>query len=150
MKVREASIEEAVEVLAKIREFAYPADYAAIVARTAGKSACILVAEQDGECLGVKIGYRLSSTCFYSWLGGVAPAGRRRGVAQVLLEAQECWAVNQGYQELRVKSRNRFSAMLRLLLRNGYQIEHMEKKDGIDDYRLHFVKQLTANDNYSQ
>ncbi|MBY5948597.1 GNAT family N-acetyltransferase [Photobacterium rosenbergii] len=148
MHIREASIEEAVTMLAAISEFARPATEDEIKQRLRGHRALILVAEQDGELVGVKIGYQLSEECFYSWLGGVAPAGRRGGVAQALLEAQEEWVVAQGYQELRVKSRNRFPAMLRLLLRNGYQIEHLEKKDGIEDYRLHFIKQL--NDNNSQ
>ena len=148
MYIREASIEEAVTVLAAITEFAHPATLEDVTARLRSHRALILVAEQEGALVGVKIGYQLSEDCFYSWLGGVAPAGRRGGVAQSLLEAQEDWAVAQGYQTLRVKSRNRFPAMLRLLLRNGYQVEHLEKKDGIEDYRLHFVKQL--NDNNSQ
>ncbi len=142
MKIRQASLAEAVEVLARISEFALPADENALQARLKGKASLILVAELGGQLVGVKIGYRLSETCFYSWLGGVAPEGRCGGVAQALLEAQETWVVEQGFEELRVKSRNRFPAMLRLLLRNGYLIEHMEKKDGIEDYRLHFVKSL--------
>ena len=148
MHIREASIEEAVTVLAAITEFVRPATEDDLKQRLRGHRALILVAELNEELVGVKIGYQLSEECFYSWLGGVAPAGRRSGVAQALLEAQEEWVVTQGYQELRVKSRNRFPAMLRLLLRNGYQVEHLEKKDGIEDYRLHFVKQL--NDNNSQ
>ncbi|AJR06963.1 N-acetyltransferase [Photobacterium gaetbulicola] len=148
MHIREASIEEAATVLAAITEFARPASEEDIKERLRGHRVLILVAEINDEMVGVKIGYQLSEDCFYSWLGGVAPAGRRGGVAQALLEAQEEWVVAQGYQQLRVKSRNRFPAMLRLLLRNGYQVEHLEKKEGIEDYRLHFVKQL--NDNNSQ
>ncbi|MCQ1057907.1 GNAT family N-acetyltransferase [Photobacterium sp. ZSDE20] len=148
MHIREASTEEAVTVLVAITEFARPATEDELKQRLRVHRALILVAEIDGELAGVKIGYQLSEDCFYSWLGGVAPAGRRSGVAQALLEAQEAWVLAQGYQTLRVKSRNRFPAMLRLLLRNGYQIEHLEKKDGIEDFRLHFVKQL--NDNNSQ
>lgn len=148
MHIREASIEEAVTVLAAITEFARPATEDELKRRLRVHRALILVAEIDGELAGVKIGYQLSEDCFYSWLGGVAPAGRRRGVAQALLEAQEAWVLAQGYQVLRVKSRNRFPDMLRLLLKNNYQIEHLEKKDGIEDFRLHFVKQL--NDNNSQ
>ena len=142
MKIRQASLAEATEVLARISEFAQPADEHALEVRLRGKAPLILVAELDGQLVGVKIGYRLSETCFYSWLGGVAPEGRCNGVAQALLEAQETWVKQQGFEELRVKSRNRFPAMLRLLLRNGYLIEHMEKKDGLEDYRLHFVKNL--------
>lgn len=144
MKVRQASVAEAAVVLARIDEFAEPADEMALQTRLRGKQPLILVAELDEQLVGVKIGYRLSETCFYSWLGGVAPEGRCGGVAQALLETQEAWAVEHGFQELRVKSRNRFPAMLRLLLRNGYLIEHMEKKDGLEDYRLHFVKTLAT------
>ncbi|WP_299019928.1 GNAT family N-acetyltransferase [uncultured Photobacterium sp.] len=142
MKIRQASVAEAVTVLTRIQEFANPADAVGLELRLKGRQPLILVAEKEGLLVGVKIGYRLSETCFYSWLGGVAPEGRCNGVAQALLEAQEGWAAELDYEELRVKSRNRFPAMLRLLLRNGYQIEHMEKKDGIEDYRLHFVKSL--------
>lgn len=142
MKIREASVAEAAEVLARIDEFARPADEAALQARLRGRQPLILVAEKDNRLVGVKIGYRLSEACFYSWLGGVAPEGRRAGVAQALLDAQEAWVAKQGFEELRVKSRNRFPAMLQLLIKNGYRIEHMEKKDGLEDYRLHFVKTL--------
>ncbi|MGR5065919.1 N-acetyltransferase family protein [Photobacterium sp. DNB22_13_2] len=145
MHIREASIEEAVTVLATITEFARPATEDELKQRLRVHRALILVAEIEGELVGVKIGYQLSEDCFYSWLGGVAPAGRRNGVAQGLLEAQEAWVLAQGYQALRVKSRNRFPGMLCLLLKNGYKIEHLEKKDGIEDFRLHFVKQLNNN-----
>ncbi len=46
----------------------------------------------------------------------------------MLLEAQEEWVAEQGYKTLKVKSRNQFPAMLRLLLRNGYLIEKFEEK----------------------
>ena len=88
MHIREASIAEAVTVLSAITEFARPATEAEVIARLRGHRALILVAELSGEAVGVKIGYQLSEDCFYSWLGGVAPTGRRSGVAQALLEAQ--------------------------------------------------------------
>lgn len=46
----------------------------------------------------------------------------------MLLEAQEEWVAEQGYKTLKVKSRNQFPAMLRLLLRNDYIIEKFEEK----------------------
>ena len=63
-------------------------------------------------------------------------------MAQALLEAQEARVIDQGYQQLTVKSRNRFPAMVRLLMLNGYLIEDIEKKEGVLDYRLHFRKAL--------
>ncbi|WP_318499833.1 GNAT family N-acetyltransferase [Photobacterium leiognathi] len=142
LQIREASVEEALEVLHRILEFAAPISLAELTARLANKSALILVAENQQQLVGVKIGYALDKQVFYSWLGGVLPAGRGRGVAQALLEAQEAWVIDQGYQQLTVKSRNRFPAMVRLLIRNGYLIEDIEKKEGVLDYRLHFRKAL--------
>ncbi|WP_305420542.1 GNAT family N-acetyltransferase [Photobacterium leiognathi] len=142
LQIREASVEEALEVLHRIVEFAAPISLAELTARLANKSALILVAENQQQLVGVKIGYALDKQVFYSWLGGVLPAGRGHGVAQVLLEAQEAWVIDQGYQQLTVKSRNRFPAMVRLLMRNGYLIEDIEKKEGVLDYRLYFRKAL--------
>ncbi|WP_318437424.1 GNAT family N-acetyltransferase [Photobacterium leiognathi] len=142
LQIREASVEEALEVLHRIVEFAAPISLAELTARLASNSALILVAENQQQLVGVKIGYALDKQVFYSWLGGVLPAGRGRGVAQALLEAQEAWVIDQGYQQLTVKSRNRFPAMVRLLIRNGYLIEDIEKKEGVLDYRLHFRKAL--------
>lgn len=142
MQICEASLAEAVTVLAAISEFAHSESVASLEARLGDKPRSVLVAEVAGELVGVKIGYAKSDTEFYSWLGGVAPQGRGQGVAQALLEAQEAWVKAQGYQTLSVKSRNRFAAMLRLLLRNQYQIVDLEKKDGVEDYRLYFTKRL--------
>ncbi|WP_318433740.1 GNAT family N-acetyltransferase [Photobacterium leiognathi] len=142
LQIREASVEEALEVLHRIVEFAAPISLTELTARLANKSALILVAENQQQLVGVKIGYALDKQVFYSWLGGVLPAGRGHGVAQALLEAQEAWVIDQGYQQLTVKSRNRFPAMVRLLMRNGYLIEDIEKKEGVLDYRLHFRKAL--------
>ncbi|MGC9552370.1 GNAT family N-acetyltransferase, partial [Vibrio metoecus] len=52
------------------------------------------------------------------------------------------WALEQGYQRIKVKSRNQFPAMLRLLIRNNYLIEEYEKKDQILESRIHFVKSI--------
>ncbi|EPT8923727.1 hypothetical protein [Cronobacter malonaticus] len=72
--------------------------------------------------MGFKLGYESARGAFYSWPGGVVPAYRRDGIAQQRLETQECWARENGYQRLYVKTRNQFRAMLMLLVRNGYQV----------------------------
>ena len=100
------------------------------------------MAEDDDVLLGFKIGYALDQRTFYSWFGGVSPLARNKGVAQAQLEAQEAWVQKQGYEQLKVKSRNQFPAMLRLLLRNGYLIEKLEEKEDINAHRIHFLKQI--------
>jgi len=140
--VREGSLEEVVSVVEQITEFARKESVASLSERLAGKTSLILVAEEAGVLLGFKIGYELDENTFYSWFGGVSPLARNKGVAQAQLDIQEQWVKQQGYQQLKVKSRNLFPAMLRLLLKNGYLIEKLEEKEDINAHRIHFLKQI--------
>ncbi|PMM19888.1 GNAT family N-acetyltransferase [Vibrio splendidus] len=140
--VREGSLEEVVSVVEQITEFAKKESVASLSERLAGKTSLILVAEEAGVLLGFKIGYELDENTFYSWFGGVLPIARNKGVAQAQLDTQEQWVQQQGYKRLKVKSRNQFPAMLRLLLRNGYLIEKLEEKEDINAHRIHFLKQI--------
>ena len=140
--VREGSLEEAVSVVEQITEFAKKESVASLSERLAGKTSLILVAEEAGVLLGFKIGYELDENTFYSWFGGVSSLARNKGVAQAQLDVQELWVKQKGYQQLKVKSRNQFPAMLRLLLRNGYLIEKLEEKEDINDHRIHFLKKI--------
>ncbi|WP_428771934.1 N-acetyltransferase family protein [Vibrio sp.] len=142
MKIRTGSLAEVVQVVNCIDEFVEKESEASLAARLAGKKQLVLVAEQDGQLLGFKIGYQQDEQTFYSWLGGVAPLARNTGVAQLLLDHQQRWAAEQDYRWLTVKSRNRFPAMLRLLLRNGYQIHHFEPYQPLEESRIHFIKAL--------
>ncbi|MFG0605750.1 GNAT family N-acetyltransferase [Vibrio mimicus] len=142
MLVREGSLNEVTQIVAQISEFAKSENEQSLQARLENKPNLVLVAENNGELLGFKIGYKLDSETFYSWFGGVAPAARGHGVAQRLLEVQEAWVLEQGYKRIKVKSRNQFPAMLRLLIKNGYLIENYEKKDPIIESRIHFSKEL--------
>ena len=140
--VREGSLEEVVSVVEQITEFAKKENVASLSERLAGKTSLILIAEEAGVLLGFKIGYELDENTFYSWFGGVSSLARNKGVAQAQLDVQEQWVKQQGYQQLKVKSRNQFPAMLRLLLRNGYLIEKLEEKEDINTHRIHFLKQI--------
>ena len=126
--VREGTLEECVAVVQQIDEFSHKESVESLSARLQNKKQLVLVAEEDGQLLGFKIGYQLDEHTFYSWFGGVSPLARNKGVAQSLLDFQEDWVIKKGYSQLKVKSRNQFPAMLRLLLRNNYMIENYTKK----------------------
>ncbi len=142
MLIREGTLEEALKVITHVTEFANGETIESMAQRLGDKNSLILVAEKNGTVVGFKIGYELDEDTFYSWFGGVAPQARNEGVAQMLLEAQEEWVAEQGYKTLKVKSRNQFPAMLRLLLRNGYLIEKFEEKVNLRESRVHFIKAL--------
>ncbi|MEO1046224.1 MAG: GNAT family N-acetyltransferase [Pseudomonadota bacterium] len=81
------------------------------------------LAENDsGEALGFKLGYRREPQLLYSWLGGVAPAARRRGVASALMTAQHQWAHDHGYHHVETRTRSINNAMIIANLRGGFNI----------------------------
>jgi len=143
MKIRLGSLAECVAVVEQIPEFAHKETQASLSARLSDKQdVLVLLAEHQGELVGFKIGYALDSHRYYSWFGGVSPQGRRLGVAQALLEAQEREVVGKGFKRLEVKSRNRFTGMLCLLLKNGYLIENIDKYEDSLESRIRFGKQF--------
>ncbi|HIE6454178.1 TPA: GNAT family N-acetyltransferase [Serratia marcescens] len=140
--VRNATLEEIHRLYQRIPEFGNLHSLADLQRRIGTAHASLLIAEIDGQPAGFKLGYQQRETVFYSWLGGVLPAFRRHGVAQALLAEQERWAQAQGYRQLTVKTRNRFRAMLTMLLTHHYQIVQLEKKGEVADYRLLLEKNL--------
>lgn len=139
---RQGTLQECVEAANQIDEFVSKESVASLSNRLAGKSALILVAEENADILGFKIGYELDQNTFYSWFGGVTDPARNKGVAQALLKAQEIWVRQRGYERIKVKSRNQYPAMLRLLLRNGHLIDRIEEKEHVIENRIHFEKNL--------
>jgi len=125
-----------------IPEFARSINSEEIDQRLGHRESIALIAYVDGNPAGFKLGYQINDRLFYSWLGGVLPDYRRYGVAQSLLVAQENMCRTKGYCWLQVKTRNCFPGMMRLLIKNKFQIISLEKKGSPSDYRLLFEKQL--------
>ncbi|MGX9782601.1 GNAT family N-acetyltransferase [Janthinobacterium lividum] len=140
--IRPGSIAEAWHVLQAIPEFDQRRSLAQLQERLPA-SALVLIAEADGQPVGCKLGYAAEDGSLYSWLGGVLPAHRKTGLAQRLLEAQEAWASAHGFAAITVKSMNRYPAMLRVLIRNGYQIRVVEHYGDPARERIHFIKALS-------
>ncbi|MDN2714162.1 GNAT family N-acetyltransferase [Janthinobacterium sp. SUN120] len=140
--IRIGNIEEAWQVLQAIPEFDRERNLAQLQERLPA-GALVLIAEADGQPVGCKLGYAAEDGSLYSWLGGVLPAHRKTGLAQRLLEAQETWASEHGFAAVTVKSMNRYPAMLRLLIRNGYQIRLVEHFGDPVSERIHFIKALS-------
>ncbi|MGF1911254.1 GNAT family N-acetyltransferase [Vibrio kasasachensis] len=140
--VRQGTLEECIEAVEAINEFIHKESVVTLSERLMGKRSLILVAEEQGKIIGFKIGYELDPHTFYSWFGGVSPVMRGKGIAQQLLKDQEAWVFEQGYRVTKVKSRNRFTSMLRLLIKNGYLIESVEQKPDLCESRIHFIKTM--------
>lgn len=148
MQITQGSIADAFDAYRRIPEFAphLKPDRDEFERRLTGAAALILVAVDAGDCVGFKLGYdRYRDGSFYSWLGGVVPDHRGRGVAGALLGEQEARVREAGYRRVYVKTRNRFTAMRVLLARSRYAIVAVDRdpaSGAFDDLRLTLVKVL--------
>ncbi|NID08556.1 GNAT family N-acetyltransferase [Fibrivirga algicola] len=93
-----------------------------------------ILAVADGQVVGCKLGYDWHLTAdkpgeaaatkrtFYSWLGGVDPAYRGRGIAGALMQLQHEACQQAGYVAVRTHTYNQWRDMLIMNLRQGFQI----------------------------
>lgn len=79
-------------------------------------------AESASGLTAYKIGYAMTQTKYYSWLGGVHPDHRREGLASELMKRQHNWAAEQGYQLIETSANKENVAMARLNLSHGFTI----------------------------
>ncbi|TLS36589.1 GNAT family N-acetyltransferase [Pseudalkalibacillus caeni] len=76
----------------------------------------------DESVIAYKIGYERKSGHYYSWLGGVSPAYREKGIASTLMKKQHDWCLQTGYQSIQTKTKNKWKGMLILNLKYGFDI----------------------------
>jgi GNAT superfamily N-acetyltransferase len=82
----------------------------------------ILLALENEQIVGCKLGYERKPGHYYSWLGCVVPAYRGRGIAKELMNRQHDWCREQGYHAVRTQTYNQWREMLILNLRCGFDI----------------------------
>jgi GNAT superfamily N-acetyltransferase len=84
------------------------------------------LAVENGAWRGFKLGYRRGGALFYSWLGGVEPELRGKGVASELMRLQHQDAAAQGYRFAETRTRAANNAMIVLNLRHGFHVAGFE------------------------
>ncbi|MFS0688405.1 GNAT family N-acetyltransferase [Sporosarcina sp. 179-K 8C2 HS] len=100
-----------------------------------------IVAMEDNQVVGYKIGYSLSADRYYSWYGGVHGAYRGRGVASRLMQLQHRLVKESGYETIETKTRNKWREMLILNIKYGFDItETFTDDEGI--HRIILEKRL--------
>ncbi|PYE30183.1 acetyltransferase (GNAT) family protein [Idiomarina fontislapidosi] len=136
----QGTVADIIEIDAAVPEFDNKNSKEKIEQRLAGKETLILVALEGAKKVGYKLGYALSDTEFYSWLGAVHPSYRGHGIAKQLLKQQEAWVKSKGFKSIRVKSMKKFPAMLQLLISQGYVICGYDDKGSPEASKIHFIK----------
>ncbi len=104
-------------------------------------SPLLLVATHLEDIIGFKLGYIIpDTTTFFSWLGGVHPDYRRRGIAESLLKQQEASIKEKGMDTIYFTTYDKFPAMIQLGKKHHYELVKTEQDDG--EIKYWYEKQL--------
>lgn len=102
----------------------------------------LLVASHEKRPVGFKLGYAgTRPSHFHSWLGGVVPPYRRRGIAFRMLRMQEEWARSAGFTTIGFNTFNRFPEMQALGRKAGYALVNSTVENG--EAKRWFEKRLS-------
>ena len=141
--IHESKLDDAVMVSANMPEFDDPYKILEYSKRLNSIAHLILTAYDDHNPIAFKIGYqRHSDGSFYSWMGGVLPNYRRKGIANNLADQQESWAKKNGYNSIRMQTREKHKAMLALAINRGFQITNRIEKTSSSNTRIWMNKPL--------
>ena len=81
----------------------------------------------------------------YSWIGGTRRDWRGQGFFRALTEQQELWAVEQGFDEIIVKTKNKFYDMRGTLDHLRFQVVKYERHQGDNaESKVYLSKRLQA------
>lgn len=143
IEIKEGTLIEALKILKGVPEFDHLLGLDYYQGKIANKESLILIAMLGDKMVGCKVGYQKhQDNSFYSWLGGVLPQYRKKGVAKSLAREMEAWAYKKGYTKIRFKTLNRHKEMLVFALSNGFDIFNTKPKDELENYRIELVKHL--------
>ena len=127
IEIRQVAPEMAYEVSLMVDELQPPYSWEKWKNRLRGREHICLVALEEGEPAGCKIGY-FEHDHFYSWVGGVRTKWRRQGIASKLAERLEEIVREKGVDVIRMKTWNRFRGMLLFAIRDGFDIVDVERE----------------------
>lgn len=140
--VRTATIAEIHPMTRQIPEFIDPYPIEEYKKRLSNAPNLVLAAFDRDKIIGFKIGYERGAGVFYSWMGAVLPNYRKLGVAKALVKRQEEWALEQNYQKIQFKTRNKLRSMLLFAIKNDFNIIGIIEKETIGEYRIIMEKKL--------
>lgn len=132
---------DAVPVIRKINVEIF--DETRIINRLDRDHLIMLLAYQQEQPVGFKVGYAESASVYYSAKGGVLEPHRRRGIARWLLYEMMDLARAKGYAYFAFDTLpNLHHGMTVLGLNEGFEVVGASFSDQFDDYILRFEKSL--------
>jgi hypothetical protein len=83
---------------------------------------------------------------FYSWIGGTRGPWRGEGHYRALTEQQELWAVGHGYDEMAVKTKNKFHSMRATLAHLGFDVVGYRRNPGDNSESKVYLSKVLGRD----
>ncbi len=102
----------------------------------------VMLAALDNRPVGFVIGFELKPFVFYTWLMVVAADFRRKSIGRQLIESQNEWARNHGYEFTRFEALNRHRPMISLAIDTSYDIVGTRWDAVRSDLLIQFEKAL--------
>ncbi len=84
--------------------------------------ATAVLARDAGRLVGFKLGYAMTESRYYSWLGGVHLGARGSGVARQLMRRQHHWLKEMGCSQVETSTDQGNVAMARVNLQEGFAV----------------------------
>ncbi len=92
------------------------------------KDVHITIAAIKGKLVGYAIGHEVRGK-YYLWSLAVLQKYRKKGIGSEIIEEQIRFAKEKGYTSLFVKTSNKWKDMLRLLLKNGFNVIGFKERE---------------------
>lgn len=142
-QIIEGDIQTAYELNNLIPEFEKKTLRAEFDKRLSSNNSKVFVAQIEGEYVGYVAAYdRYNDGSYYCWMAAVLPEYRRNGVLTNMMDTLESWAKENGYNKIKIKTRNDRKEMQHYLISKGYEFTEVVAKDNRADNRLHLEKDL--------
>ena len=106
----------------------------------------VLIASLDERPIGFFCGFELKPSVFFSWLFGVMPDFRRRGIASQLMDAVHVWVREHEYDSIRFECHNQHRPMLHLAIEQEYDIVGIRWDPDRGQNLVIFEKVLSSED----
>jgi ribosomal protein S18 acetylase RimI-like enzyme len=140
--IKESSLEAAAAIHMRIPEFeSYDLQY--YRERCANSEVLVLAAFNGDIPAGYLMGYdRYKDGSFYCWMAGVVPEFRRSGVLNSMMNQMIKWARSKGYRKIKIKTRNSRREMLAYLVKNGFYIVRVSRREPLSETRILMEKDI--------
>lgn len=112
--------------------------------RIDGLKSLITAAYHENTPIGYMISYQPKDDLesIYCWLAGVDYRYRRLGALTELMKYHMNWAKENGYQKMKIKTRNDKRNMLNYLVKNGWNFTKVEEAVTIESNSIYLEKNL--------